>query len=555
MTVVSLRLLRPQVSRARFGQAARFLLVGLSGVVVNQFLLVFLTASLGIHYLVSAVLATQGSTTWNFLGNERWAFAGRRFAGPVWARYIGYSAINNGSLILRIPLLWAFTELLHVGYAWSNLATLVVLFVGRYLVADGWIWRAKADPAAVAGEDGVVGGAGSSALVAVGPGLPAPYRYDIAGILFVTSETELPELAAFRTEALGQPDIRITIARVGSLPGRRIALSRDGDSVRYVEHLGALGANFRVTMGSPIEVEASPLLALSRHVLYTNVLEALLRFVLVSKGYVLLHSACIAKDGRAALLSAQTDTGKTSTVIRLVRDRGYQFLSDDMTIIDPRGVARHFPKPMTLSYHTMHSIRGDEIPARQRAALAVQSRIHSKSGRSFGKTLGTLNIPIMSVNSVVQIAVPPPKHHIDRLVECEMLSAATIEHVFLMERGDALRERVALDDALGQLIDNTDDAYGFPPFSSFAPQIRIGDDDYAALRRRESELLATALQGAEIWRLRVPGHEWAELLPSIIEAPRPVDEREPVAIPIVPDVPAQVSIELPIEVPLGDATT
>ncbi|MGZ6339780.1 MAG: GtrA family protein, partial [Candidatus Limnocylindrales bacterium] len=475
MTVVPLRLPRLQVSRAGFGRVSRFLLVGLSGVAVNQALLILLTSGLGIHYLVSAVLATQGSTTWNFIGNERWAFSGRRFAGRTWARYVGYSAINNGSLILRIPLLWAFTELGHVSYAWSNLLTLVALFAIRFAVSDGWIWRSKSDFAGL--EEGVPGSADTGLpLVAVGPGLPAPYRYDIAGILWVDSETELPELAVFRSQAIGRPDIRITIARVGSLPARRINIDRDGDTVRYVEHLGAMGANFRVTMGDPIEVQASPLLALSRHVLYTNVLEALLRFVLVSKGYVLLHSACIAKGGHAALLSAQTDTGKTSTVIRLVRERGYQFLSDDMTIIDPRGIARHFPKPMTLSFHTMHSVRGDEIPARQRAALAVQSRIHSKSGRTFGKTLGTMNIPIMSINSVVQIAVPPPKHHIDSLIECEMLASARIDHVFLMERGESLQERVTVEDALGQLIDNTDDAYGFPPFSSFAPQIRIGDD-------------------------------------------------------------------------------
>ena len=34
------------------------------------------------------------------------------------------------------------------------------------------------------------------------------------------------------------------------------------------------------------------------------------------------------------MLSALTDTGKTGTVLRLLRESGGRFLSDDMTILD-----------------------------------------------------------------------------------------------------------------------------------------------------------------------------------------------------------------------------
>ena len=63
-----------------------------------------------------------------------------------------------------------------------------------------------------------------------------------------------------------------------------------------------------------IRVTVSPLLARSPHVLYTNVVEALLRFVFVSRGRMLLHSACMEIDGVGVMLSARTDTGKTGTV-------------------------------------------------------------------------------------------------------------------------------------------------------------------------------------------------------------------------------------------------
>src|SRR5438094_7758559 len=178
--------------------------------------------------------------------------------------------------------------------------------------------------------------------------------------------------------------------RVGGLPSRRTRFVSAGTTIGYYEHLGLAGANFRITMGEPVVVQASPLLARSPHVLYTNVIEALLRFLLVSRGYVLLHSASMVVNGRATLLSAQTDTGKTSTVIQLIRQHGYGFLSDDMTIIAPDGRAICYPKPMTLSYHTMSSISGGDLKRGQRAALAVQSRLHSKSGRSVVRFLGPL---------------------------------------------------------------------------------------------------------------------------------------------------------------------
>jgi hypothetical protein len=284
-----------------------------------------------------------------------------------------------------------------------------------------------------------------------------------------------------------------------------------------------MAANFSVRMGEPVEITVSPILAVSPHVVYTNIVEAMLRFLFVSRGYVLLHSAALADANGATLMSAQTDTGKTSTVITLVRRRGYRFLSDDMTIIDAAaGEAISYPKPMTLSFHTMGVAKDGRLTVGDRAALSIQSRLHSKSGREVGRSLGERNIPIMTMNSVVQAIVPPPKHRIDALFDCEVGGRAPIRNVVLMERGPEQLETVALDEAVRRLIENTDDAYGFPPFATFGPRIRIGDDDYQALRRKEVELLTQAVAGARRWHLQVPGHEWADVLPSIIDGTAPV---------------------------------
>lgn len=488
-------------SRSRL--AFKFGLVGLSGLVVNQVALAGLTELVGVYYLAASILATQVSSTWNFLGTDRWVFGGRHSRRGKLRRFASFLALNNGTLLARIPLLWAITEIGGVHYLWSNAITLGLMFLFRFAVADGWIWAS---------------GANDRHADAAPPRTPGdPVRYSIAGILRIESDVPLRELSHFRTlDDEAPPDLVIRVGRVGALPIARTRFVDAPPSLRYLEHLGAASANFQIVMGEPITVRVAPLLASSPHVLYTNVIEALLRFLLVSRDHVLLHSACVMVDGHAVLLSAQTDTGKTSTVIQLVRDRAYKFLSDDMTIIAPDGVAIQYPKPMTMSYHTMSAIRGHRLPLRQRAALAVQSRLHSKSGRTVGRRLGSMNIPIMSINSVVQWLVPPPKFHIDALLDCEVIERAPIGHVFIMERGEAMQRRERPATAVPTLIENTDDAYGFPPFATFAPRLRIGEDDYPALRAKEELLLRRAIARAAVWRVRVPGHEWAEVLPELI---------------------------------------
>jgi dolichol-phosphate mannosyltransferase len=542
----------------RSRDVSRFAMVGLTGLGVNQLAMLLLTETLGLHYILSAIAATQLSSSWNFVATERWAFRGRRPVNALLTRYASFLGLNNATLLLRIPVLLVLTEAVGLSYLWSNALTLLMLFVARFAIADGWIWgngSAKLAALRIAEPEELT----PVRLHAIsGTGKPEwvpQYRYDIAGILRIDSDVALRELAFFRVESEAEePNLRIRVGRVGSLPLRRTRFITDGDSLSYFEQLGLASANFRITMGDPIDIRVAPLLANSPHVLYTNVVEALLRFLLVSKGYVLLHSASVVADGLAALLSAQTDTGKTSTVIRLVRDHNYQFLSDDMTIISPAGMAIQFPKPMTMSYHTMASIRGQRLRVGRRAALAIQSRLHSKSGRTVGRRLGTWNLPIMSVNSVVQFLVPPPKYDIDALLGCEISERAPIGNVFLMERGESLEEALTVDQAMQTLIDNTDDAYGFPPFSTFAPHIRIGGDDYAALRQKERALLTAALTHASIRRVRVPGHEWAEILPGLLEVR---SGNEIIAIPIQAElqaIPIQAELEA-LPPPLEDALT
>jgi dolichol-phosphate mannosyltransferase len=508
--------IRSRPARLRPLLASRFAAVGVSGLVVNLALL-WASVTIGhINYVVGAIVATQGSTTWNFLLLDRWVFPDRRErSGRL--RYLAFSGVNNLTLLLRVPMLAALVSVLHVHYLLSNLVTLIVLFVSRFLVSDRLIWRTpKAVPAPASA-------VGTPTIQPGRPPLPARkpdaklHRYDVAGIVGVESEVALPELGLFATSALDRPaDIGIRVGAVGGGLRRRPMVTYGPRFVAYDEHLGSNAANFRLDFRDQIEVTVGPLLARSPHVVYTNVVEALLRFVLVSRDHILLHSATIQLDGRGVMLTARTDTGKTGTILRLLRDHEGAFLSDDMTIVTPDGLALSYPKPLTISSHTLAAVNLRALSPAEQVKLSVQSRVHSKAGRSVGSRLGGMNLPIMALNAVAQAIVPPPKYMIQRLVPCQSARSTSVQELFVIERGPAELEELDLERVVEIMIANTDDAYGFPPFRYFAPAITVDGQDYNALRQRERELLTRFVRSVRARRLASDDFSWADTIPKLI---------------------------------------
>ncbi len=350
-----------------------------------------------------------------------------------------------------------------------------------------------------------------------------PHRYDLGGVLTIGSEVPLKELEWFRAPAVaGTYDVEVRVGQVAAGTRRRTVVTTYAHpaAVHYVEHLGRLGANFQVELGEPVKVTVSPLLARSPHVVYTNIIEALLRFLFVSQGRMLLHSACLELNGTGIVLSAKTDTGKTGTVLRLVREQGAKFLSDDMTVIDATGQAWAFPKPLTISQHTLRAVEIDELTAAEWRRLRMQSRLHSKEGRRFGLALGELNLPIMGLNALTQLLVPPPKYPVDRLVPAEITTTTRLDQVFIIERGEPAVHAVSPEEALAELVVNTDDAYNFPPFKYFAPALTIGNDNYEQLRAREREILAGALARTRVRRLASDDFSWADSIAGLVSERR-----------------------------------
>lgn len=464
-----------------------YLAVGASGMLVNTGILAFVAEVVGVHYLVAAVVATQGSTLWNFVGHQGLIFAGRPTQRSLPGRLSRYFLVNNLALLPRAPILAALVGWLGMPYLEANLATLIGLALVRFALADRWIWpRPPTEQPSQAG-----------------------HMYDIHEILAIRSAFALPELEYFRVLSLERTaDIEVH-------PGPAPMDSRRPDVAHYHDGFGRLGFQVSLARSQGIQAWVSPLVARSPHVLYTNVVEPVLRWSFVERGYALVHAAAIAFNGRAALITAPTDTGKTTTVLRALDSQSWTFLADDMTVLSPDGTLLSFPKPLTISAHTLVALPTSSLDLGERLALAVQSRLHSRSGRRFGLRLAAHGLPAATLNALVQWLIPPPKYPVSRLIpEVQMARQGRAELVVVLAKGPDREEPLAPPDLLRILRENSEDAYGFPPYRSLEGFLsRKEDVDY---RAAEAEIVRRGLQKTKGIRLSRQQYRWWKSLPSLL---------------------------------------
>jgi hypothetical protein len=84
--------------------------------------------------------------------------------------------------------------------------------------------------------------------------------------------------------------------------------------------------------------------------------------------------------------------------------------------------------------------------------------------------LSRFNVPIMGINAITQILVQPPKYTVDRLVPCRLGSTTRVEELFVIERGTPGIRDLDHETTLQRMIENTDDAYGFPRHQGYRRQ-------------------------------------------------------------------------------------
>jgi dolichol-phosphate mannosyltransferase len=213
-------------------------------------------------------------------------------------------------------------------------------------------------------------------------------------------------------------------------------------------------------------------------------------------------------------VTARTDTGKTTTVLKTLDAAPCRFVSDDLTLIRADGQVLAYPKPLTISSHTVSAVKTPMLRRRQRAFLPIQSRLHSRGGRRAGLALARSRLPAATMNAIVQAVIPPPKYDVSRLVTgVQLAETARLAGLVLIERDGDGWLPVAPFEALETLMRNCDDAYTFPPYPAIEPFLhsRNGGD----LRAVERSIVSAALENVPATLLRSASREWAAQIPFV----------------------------------------
>lgn len=455
----------------------RFFLLLFSDVAGHMLLLWLLVAGAGVPYLAAAVFATEAVALWHFAWAEAWVFSERGRNGRR-RRFVGDLLLTQFGLLLHLPLMYFFVSRGLLGYLPANFIALCFVSLVRYSLSEQWIWTR-----------------GSIAWQ------QQTYHYDLHGIVGIESHVPFVELAHFATaEPPARVDVQIRLDRQGAptqLPG----------AIGYDEHMGRFGFSLSVLPGDFTEVVVSPLLQRSPAFLFTNVVEPVLRWSVVRRGYALVKAACVAEGGRATLLVAESDMGQA--VVELCGHGRYAFLADDLVVVDEAGRVFSYPKPVTVNARMVAGGKNGRFNLRARWTLAGQRLLYSRLVRRLGLWLSERDLPAATLNTYIQWLVPQPKQRLETVVSGVALAdSATLSQVVVASPlADAAREQV-----VALLQQRQDSAYGFQPYPLLAERLsRWQDQDW---RAAEAAIIRAALRRCVLPPLPQPAAEawWRVLL-------------------------------------------
>jgi len=128
----------------------KFNIVGLSGILVNEGILIALTVT-GVYYLYSSAVAIEASIISNFILNDSWTFRHRR-AGHVGVRFLKFNFLMLLGLVVNLAIVYYATTYYGIHYAISNLVGIGAAFLLRYSLSVKYTWMKVAEIEKVAPE-------------------------------------------------------------------------------------------------------------------------------------------------------------------------------------------------------------------------------------------------------------------------------------------------------------------------------------------------------------------------------------------------------------------
>lgn len=476
----------------------RFLIVVVLAVVINLASLGALTAA---GWTIMGAAAVAGTLTIaGVLLGETWVFSDRP-RDPMRRRMAG--VLVSGILFLTLvylPVIWLVAVRLGAPTLVAGSAAMVVAGFVYYLLSEQWIWTRG---------------------LMMRP--RASLYYDIHGLVTVASQIPVNDLAFFQVS--GEPDrvdLQVRIDRHGTP-------SRVPGSISYDEQLGRFGFGLTVIPGDFTEIVVSPLLEASPAFLYTNVVEPVLQWLFVRRGYCLAYVGGVqqASSGDsmplATLITGQPDM--SYGLSRLCETERLAFLGDDRVIIGRDRRVYSFPKPVTAN---RDMLAGDSRTLRGSLSLRLQRRLYSRPVRRLGLFLSKRRLPAATVNTYLQRIIPQPKYPLDNLAQgISYGDRAFMGTLVRMEKGEEDTSSLDLESAVRQLLDPGQRSIGFNPYPLLIDELgRWEGQDWA---KEERAILRSGLAGGRLILWRTGGEHWWERISGVARA-RPTEHRQSLGI-------------------------
>lgn len=462
----------------------RLIAVVLGSLLLDTAVFVLLTRLTGWPFWLTAVLSAELFLLLRFVVTEKWVLGGGHPV-PGWPTLRYFFLRNQLSLFfVRLPLLLLFIAQWHWPLTGAAVLAIGIEGLVRYALSEQWVFSRR--------------------------GLtmwqPLQYRYDIHGILRVASEVALPELAYFAAdEPLPHVDIQIRVDRHGTP-------SPQPGAVTFSEGLSRFGFGVAVMPGDFTEVVVSPALEKSPFALYKSILEPVLRWALVQRGFALVYGGCVAWDGEAALVVPAGEEGKTELVLTAVR-AGARFLADDFTILARDGRVFSFPKPVMLSQALVRNTAvaqssSPQYPLRQK----LKQMIYTPGGRQLGLKLSQRRWPAATMNILLQRFLAPPKEMVTHLLnEVQFTDSARVTYLVWLDEGEEAVSPMNRDLALAAVLARQTAVRGFPPYTFLLNQLD------PAFPINEQEIIRAGLAPCQPMSITCSDGSWWRLFPGLFE--------------------------------------
>jgi dolichol-phosphate mannosyltransferase len=454
----------------------RFFVVLLLSFLGNAALFAALSSRDLFSSILSALVTAEIIWLAIFIALEFWVFSEQESEGRK-RRFWGYFLLTQVSILaVYLPMFFLLTLPLAIDPFLANMAAFILVGLVRYLFSEQWVWTRSA----IAWQ-------------------PQSYFYNLHDILRIESQVPLRELDDFQAD-FSPTDIYIRVDRQGTP-------TELSGGISYDDQLGRFGFGITVLPGEYTQVVVSPLLEHSPDFLYTNIIEPILRWRLVQKGYALVNAACVAKEKQATLIIGDQDLG--FVVSQLCEKYNYAFLADDLTIVDQEGRVYSYTKPLTVN-RLMIDESNSALDLNERLALGGQKLLYTPFVRHVGLWLSDQHLPAATFNTYLQRFVPQPKQHLQMLFPGTVLEEQA-ELKDLICAVDHAEQEASGQSIVGRLQQNETVA-GFQPHPLLAQKLQTwGDED---LVLKEQEIIEQAVGGLPVYHVDPDLEEWWLMIAS-----------------------------------------